>query len=142
MYQNSSKVIHSPQDATNAQSCVTCAIYLDFSSWKHFWLNKALPATLATLQFDVTQYNNSKLIIPLILQSQYLTAIAAITNTRTIFDDYTTLWDRRYDCADKCLESDLIIQHIDADLGVGPYGTVSFLNENETTAVGTNGFIM
>lgn len=141
MYQNASKVIHSPQDATNAASCVTCAIYVDVGLIKHFWLNTALPVTLATLQFNVTQYNNSRPIIPLKVQKQYLTALAAITNTETIFDDYNTLWTPG-DSDDERLKSNPIIQSLDADFGPGPYGTNSFLNENETRAVGSDGFLM
>lgn len=142
MYQNSSKVIHSPQDATNTASCVTCAIYLGVGLQKEFWLNTALPATLATLQFDVTQYNNSKLIIPIKLQSQYLTALAAITNTRTIYDNYNTLSDLVENCYGGCFKSYPVIGLLSASFGPGPYGSISFLNENETTAVGPKGIVM
>lgn len=69
-------------------------------------------------------------------------ASAAITNSRTIYDNFTTLYAPGGDyCGDRCTSYPVILQ-ISALLGPGPYGTISFLSENETTAVGPNGFIM
>ena len=56
---NNSSLVFPNKSATITADCVTCALFLDIGLEENLWWTSAISSTLVTVQYNVTQYNNS-----------------------------------------------------------------------------------
>lgn len=131
---NSSHVKIEPSitKAASVTDCVTCAVVAMGIS-KIIWWKSALSLTLTTVQYMITQYNNSKSGVPLHPRKLSNLCPAAITSTGLIRANLSVIDIPKAEA----LEIDEARQ---LAIGNGLYGAIKLVNG--TTAIEPGGFVL
>ena len=136
MSTNISSLSHPPKNTSAPADLAKCAIWLNIGVEQNFWWADAITATLVTVQYNITKYDNSTYNVGGWLRSIgfcLTVASADVTNSQTIYGDYSSLWNQGFGQPN----TDPVVSQLNAMFGEG-YGTIRFLNG--TTAIGSGGF--